>query len=281
MKKIFVPFLLLLATAIQAQKVTGKLSFQTGQKLEVTTTQNSTAETPMGENASGTVSTDVYEVKSVSPSGATLERSTKKIKMNLSIMGQEKTVDSDNPEDLKGMLGEPIKNLLSTKNEFTVDAAGMVTAVAATDKKKSTDNGMASMFMQQTNPAANVLKPGAPSFFKFLPPREVGTGDSWTDSTSAEGIASATTYTVKEITGTEIFLNYTGDGRIDTKREMMGMSMDVKGTIKSSGTVTLDKATGLLKQKTDTMLTETAANLNGQAMNVKAKVTSVTNVRPL
>lgn len=201
--------------------------------------------------------------------------------MKIFFMGQERTIDSDKPEDLKGMMGEPIKNMLATKNEFTIDEAGTITAVNGTDKKKGGDNGMAGMFMQQMNPAAALLKPGAPSFFRFLPAREVGKGDSWTDTMSAEGIVGTTTYTVKDITATDVFLDYAGTGKIDTKREMMGMSMDVKGTLKSSGTVTLDKATGIVKQKTDTTSTESTTNMNGQELNVKARVTSVTNVRTL
>src|SRR5215207_7926651 len=103
MKRVFLPFLFFIAISGSAQKVSGKLHFQKGQKLEVVTNMNATTEMMMGESTSSSVGTEVYEVKDVADANATLDRSMKKVKLNLSIMGQEKSVDSDNPEDLKGM----------------------------------------------------------------------------------------------------------------------------------------------------------------------------------
>jgi hypothetical protein len=62
---------------------------------------------------------------------------------------------------------------------------------------------------------------------------------------------------------------------------MMGMSVAVKGNVKTNGAITLDRATGLLKQKTVTNITETASNLNGQEMNINSKSTSVITVKSL
>lgn len=281
MKKIFLSLFSFAALVVSAQKVSPKLLLQKGQKFEVTTNTNTTAETPMGDNTGSTVGIDVYEVKDVTANGATIERSKKKMKLSFSMMGQEKTIDSDKPEDLEGTFGEPIKEMMNTKDEFTVDANGMITAVKGDNKKKANNNGMAAMLTQQLNPGAAVLKPGIPSFFKFFPNSEVDKGDSWTDSLSAEGTSTKTVSTVKDITGNEILVDYIGNGTIDAKKEMMGMSVDVKGNSKSNGTVTLDKTTGLIKQKTDTMLIDTTANLGGQEMNIKTKMTSVITVKVL
>jgi hypothetical protein len=205
----------------------------------------------------------------------------KKLKMNLSIMGQEKSIDSDNPEDLKGMLGDPIKDILASKNEFTVDASGKIVAVKAAEKKGKAGNGMMDMFLQGMNVGAASPTEGASSFFKILPAQEVGKGDTWKDSTSTAGTTMLTSYTVKDITDTEIVLDFVSDGTLDTKQDMMGMSVTVKGTIKSNGGITLDKATGLPKQKTVTTITDSAANLNGQEMNTKAKSTAVITVKAI
>lgn len=281
MKKLLLPFLFLLTTAASAQKVSGKLSFQKGQKLEVVTDMNTTTEMMMGESSNKAKTTELYEVKDVAGSNATLERSTKKLKMNLSIMGQEKAIDSDNPEDLKGMLGDPIKDILASKNEFTVDANGKIVAVKAAEKKAKADNGMMGMFLQGMNAGPALPKEGAPSFFKILPSYEVGKGDTWKDSVSAAGTTMLTSYTVKDITDTEILLDFISDGNMDTKQDMMGMSVQVKGTIKSNGGITLDKATGLPKQKTVTTVTDSAANLNGQEMNTKTKSTAVITIKAI
>lgn len=281
MKKLLLPFLLVVAIGSSAQKVSSKLVFQKGQKLEIVSNMNTTTEMMMNESNNNAISTEVYEVKDVAGNNITLERSMKKIKMNISIMGQEKSIDSDNPEDLKGMLGEPIKDLLNAKNEFTVDAAGKIVAVKGGDKKKSADNGMAGMFLQQMNLGSALPAVGAASFFKVLPDYEVGKGDSWTDTISASGTSVKTVYTLKDITDNEIQIDYVSDGKVDTRQEMMGMNIDVKGTIKSNGAITLDRATGLLKQKTITNKTETASNLGGQEMNINSKSTTVVTVKPI
>jgi hypothetical protein len=281
MKKFVLPCLLLIAINGTAQKVTGKLNLQKGQKLEIVTNMNSTTEMMMGESTNSSVGTEVYEVKDIAGTNAVLERSMKKLKLNLSIMGQEKSIDSDNPEDLKGMIGEPIKELLNTKNEFTIDANGKIVAVKGESKKKKDDNGMMGMFMQQMNMGAAAPETGSPSVFKILPDYEVGKGDTWADTVAAAGNVIHTSYTLKDITDAEILLDFTSNGKIDTKQQMMGMSAEVKGTVQSSGAITLDKATGILKQKTVTTKTESAVNMNGQEMNTNSKVTSVITVKSL
>jgi len=281
MKKLLLPFLFFVAVGSSAQKVSSKLVFQKGQKLEIVSNVNTTTEMMMNESNNNAISTEVYEVKDVADDNITLERSMKKIKMNISIMGQEKSIDSDNPEDLKGMIGEPIKELLNTRNEFTVNNVGKIVAVKGGSKKKSADNGMAGMFLQQMNLGSGLPAVGQASFFKVLPDYEVGKGDTWTDTVSASGTTMKTVYTLKDITDNEILIDYISDGKVDTKQDVMGTSIEVKGTVKMNGAMTLDKATGLLKQKTITNKTETASNFGGQEMNINSKSTTVVTVKPI
>jgi hypothetical protein len=280
MKKIFFPLALFVSVTASAQKISGKLSFQKGQKLEVVNNINSSTEMMMGESKNSSVSTDVYEVKDISDAGITMEKSTKHIKLNLSIMGQEKTIDSDNPQDLKGMAGEPIKEMLQTRQEFTIDGYGKIVSSKAAEKRDPS-NPMMNMVMQQTNMAPMIIKEGNPSIFKILPSYEVGKGDTWTDSlTDATGTGKIS-FTIKDITDTEILLDYVSNGTVDTKQEMMGMSAAVKGTTEASGTITLHKSTGLLKQKTATTISKSAISFSGQDMQTTSKVTSVTTVKTL
>lgn len=281
MKRFILPILLLAGFAGAAQKVNSKIALQKGQKIQVVSNMNATTEMMMGASSNSSISTEVYEVKDVTDAQITLERSMKNLKMNISLMGQEKSIDSDNPEDLKGMLGEPIKELINTKNEFAIDGSGKIVSVKGSEKKKKADNGMMGMFMQQMNLGSGLPMEGKPSFFKVLPDYEVGKGDSWSDTLAAEGNVMNTQYTVKDITDAEIIVDYITNGNIDTKQDMMGMSVEVKGKVKLNGAITLDRATGLMKQKTITNLTETASNLNGQEMNINSKSTTVITVKPM
>jgi hypothetical protein len=58
----------------------------------------------------------------------------------------------------------------------------------------------------------------------------------------------------------------------------MGMKVDVNANTKGTGSIIIDKATGIIKQKTTTNTTETAMKLGGQEMTSTVKTTSVTNV---
>lgn len=284
MKKFLLPILLAVTVSGFAQKVSNKLSFQKGQKLEVTINMNMKTEMVMGETSGNTITTELYDVKDATASSATLEKSIKNIRLNFSLMGQEKKFDSDNKEDLNSDMGEPLKKVIETKNEFTVDGSGKITAVKEDEvKKKKEDNSkdMMGMFMSQMNVGTASPITGNASLFKVLPDYEVVKGDTWTDTSSINGNRFKTVYNLKDITASDILVDFTGDGNINSKQEMMGMSMDIKGTIKTSGTVTIDKVTGLMKQKTTISTTETNSNIAGQDINSTTKMTSVTTVKTL
>lgn len=281
MKKFFLPLLTLAALASQAQKASNKLTFQKGQTIEVTTNMNINTQSMMGEIPASVVMTDTYTVGETTTDGTQLIKTPKKVKFSVSAMGQDMSADSDNPKDLEGRLGGPIKEIMKQKQEFTVDATGKVTAVKADDKRKKEDAGMMGMMMPGMTAGATVAVVGQPSLFKILPDREVSKGDTWTDSVNVEGNKSKTIYTVKDITDKEIILDYTGDGTSKTTQSAMGMSADVSATTKNSGTVTLDKTTGLLKQKTVTANTESNMSMNGNDMTSTTKITAVTTVKVL
>lgn len=284
MKKIFLPFLLIAAITVSAQKVSNKLSFQQGQKLEVTSNINLTSTSMMGESAGNIISIDEYTVATASGPETALQKGTKKIKLNMSAMGRDFAMDSDNPKDLQGPLGEPIKEIMQQKYEFTIDAAGKITAAKEEGKKKKDEGaaGMMAMMMPGMADLSVVPTVGSGSIFKILPEgREVAKGDTWTDSLSENGSSRATVYTVKDITDAEIILDFTHDGTSKTKQAMMGMDIDATSTNKGSGTVTISRSNGLLKQKTATMTTETNMNMGGRDVSSTSKTTAVTTVKPI
>lgn len=280
MKKIFLPFFLVAAIGASAQKVSNKINFQKGQTLEVVTNMNMTTQSMMGEMPANIIITDQYAVGEVAADQIQLTKTPKRMKLSMSMMGQDMNIDSDNPKDLEGQFGGPIKELMKQKQEFTVDATGLVTAVKADEKKKKTSEqaGMMGMMMPGLSNGA-IATAGQPSIFKILPSREVAKGDTWTDSVTTEGNKSITVYTVKDITETEILLDYNGTAKTKTTQSAMGMSADVAADITSSGAITLDKATGLMKQKTLTSTTETNMNMNGNQMSSTTKTTAVTTVK--
>jgi hypothetical protein len=281
MKKTLLFCFVIATTTCFAQKAGNKISFSKGQKIEVVTNTNITAQSMMGPS-SGTVTTaDVYLVNDVSTGGTTLLKQPRQMKIALSAGSQEIKLDSDNPKDLSGPLGQPVKEIMNQKPEFTVDAYGKIIAVKGTDNKKkegSPDGGMLAMMIPGMSSSAVMPQVGSPSLFQVLPNREVSVGDTWTDSVSIEGSKNITNYKVKSITDSEVVLEFDLSGTTVGSQSMMGQSIDVNSSVKGTGTITIDKASGIIKQKQTTNTTETAMNLMGRDITSTGKTTSVMNV---
>ena len=284
MKKIILAVTVLAGLCSSAQEASNRLTFVKGQKLEVVTNTSVQAESMMGP-ASGTIAiSDVHAVYTVAENAVSLTKLPKQMKIAFRSGSQEIKVDSDNPNDLSGPLGEPVREIMGLKPEFTIDAEGKIVAVKKDPKSKESSPeaaGMMAMMMPGMNMAAVVPREGSASLFQVLPGRKVGIGDTWTDSLNAEGNKSITVYRVKEITEKEIILDFSGNGHSVTSQSLMGQTIQVSVNTKGNGTVILDKATGILKQKTVTSTSETSMNFGGQEMTSTAKTTAVTNVNVL
>lgn len=283
MQKVFLFLLSAVSLSVSAQKATGKINFTKGQKLEVVTNLNITAQSMMGPSSGTITIADTYMVNDAAAGGYTLVKVPKKVKMDFSMGSQEIKMDSDNPKDLSGPLGQPIKEIMSQKPEFTINTTGKIISVKTTEKKNPTDNAndMMAMMLPGLDLASGLPQEGSPSVFQVLPDREVGIGDTWKDSVHADGNNYTSVYKIKGITDKEIIVDFTTDGTTVTAQETMGMKVEVNADSKVSGTIYIDKATGIIKQKTATNHTETTINLAGREMTATNKITSVMNVTTL
>lgn len=284
MKKVLLSLSFLSVVYAFGQKAPNQISFRKGQQLEVLTNITITAQSMMGPS-SGTVSlSDTYTVNDAEENQFTLVKVPKKMKMNFSVGSQEIKIDSDNPQDLNSMFGQPVKEIMSQQPEFTIDASGKIIAVKGDEKKKKEDaqkGGMMGMMLPGMDLASALPQKGAPSFFQVLPNRQVNVGDTWTDSLHAEGNQNVTVYKVKDITANEIILDFTGNGTAITTQSAMGVDIQVNATTKATGNILIDKTTGVVKQKTSNNTTESTMNLGGREITSTIKSSLVTNVNSL
>ena len=280
MKKVVLSVAVLFSLAGQAQKVGNKLQFQKGQKLEVLTTIKSASEM-MGQSIDiNMASTRVLDVADVAGGNATIENKIKRLQVAFDGMGQNKTYDSDKEEDRNGEMGKSFEKGLKNKYTMTVDPYGKITAVKADDEnpntKKDSSGGqdMMSGMMDGMMEGFELPKVGDAIEFAILPAKEVGKGDTWTDSTSANKEESRkATYTVSDINSNEIVLDYTEDVNLKTTKENMGMEVAIDKHDKNTGKITLDRKTGLLKQKTVNTQTSGTASVMGQEIPLDSKTT--------
>jgi hypothetical protein len=285
MKKLVLPALIVFSLAANAQKVSNKLQFQKGQKLEVQTTVKSTSEM-MGQTMQvDLTSTRVLDVQEVAGGNATIENKIKRLLVNFDGMGKTESFDSDKESDRNSEMGKSLSKGMKNTYHMTVDPTGKITAVkaGADNPNKATDSAggqdMMSGMMDGIMEGFSLPAVGNASEFAILPAKEVGKGESWTDTTSTDkDVKRSATYTVSDINANEIVLDYTEDVATKTTKENMGMEINIDRKDKNTGKVTLDRKTGLLKQRTVTSQTTGTASVMGQEIPLDAKSTKTVTV---
>lgn len=272
-----------------AQKASNKLTFQKGQKLEMTTqVKNVIAQEMMGQNIEFNVDatiTNSFDVADVAAGNAVIEGKTKRMQFNFEGMGQSKKFDSENEADMKSEGGKAAEKSLKNKYTMTVDPNGKIVAVKKDDdtpngaKADAAADPMAAM-MGQIFEGMGSPEVGKSSVFKILPDKEVSKGETWSDSTSTgKDEKTKTVYTVSDINDATIIVDFTQDGNSVRKQEMQGMEMTMNMKNKANGKITLDKKTGLLKQKTVTTESTGTIDVMGQSMPMTTKSTATTTVK--
>ncbi len=269
------------------QKINNKITFPKGKKLDVTTEVKSVvSQEAMGQNMEINLNATVihsFDVKDASTAAATLEHTIKRILFNFEGMGQTQSFDSDKEGDMKGDIGKSAEKSLKSKYTMTVDPNGKVTSVKAegdnASKAKADNTDMMGSMMSQLATGLDVPEVGDATEFSVLPNKELSKGETWTDSLTADKESKGNvTYTVTDITPTDIILDYTENATVKRTQEAMGMEATVKTTDKTTGNITIDRKTGLLKKKIATTESNGTIDIMGQSVPMKNKVTRITTV---
>ena len=267
-----------------AQNNGTKLILIKGQKLQIDNVVKSLTNMDlMGqamEMTSDATMTHQVEVKETKESNYTVASTITKITSNGNAMGQAYTFDSDKKEDLETEIGKAMKGQLNVTHEADFNTSGNVIS----EKK------VAAAQAQNSNPMMDMMKNltgggsddggGAGEIFQVLP-KGKKPGDSWTDSTIAEGSKTYKTYTLKEIKGNDAILTLSGTQSTNKKIEQQGMEVNVTMESKLSGESTVDLTTGIIKQKSLVMDGTGNADAMGQAIPITTKITSNTLVKNL
>ena len=284
MKKLFLLFAITITLGVAAQKnVKGKVSFPKGQKLEMTAQTKAVitqevAGQSMDMNVNSTI-TRSFDIEDVTNGTAKIEHKVKRLQFSFDVMGQSQSFDSDKPEDLKTEIGKSLEKSVKNKYTVSVNENGTIVNVKADDDNPnkdevSSDNDMMGNIMGQFAEGLEVPKTGDVISLKVVDVAQLTKGQSWTDSLSG-GESGTVKYTVTNITPSEIIIDYVSDGTTRRKQEVGGgMEVDVSMTNKTSGVITLDKKSGLLKQRT--LISEGSGNMEamGQKIPMKSKITA-------
>jgi hypothetical protein len=290
MKKIFLIGALAISTACLGQKVSNKLTFQKGQKYEITTVVDNVNTTEMmGQSMDmkmNMTTTRTLDVEAVNNNVATIESKVKRMQYNFEGMGQSQKFDSENEADMKGEGGKMAEKALKNKFSMKVDASGKILEVTPDeDNPNKADNAASGSMggpMDGMMEGFDLPKTGTRIDLSILPATEVSKGSTWTDTTSANGDEKRkAAYTVTGVTDSEVLIDYTEEVNATTTREQMGMEVNIERKDQSTGKITLDRKTGILKQQVVTTKTEATAEVMGQRMPVNATTTRTVTVRAM
>lgn len=271
-----------------SQKVSGKLKFEQGQTFEITLRiKNNIAQQAMGQaidfavEAAGNHS---YKVTNATEENNTLNHQVQRITFEFDGMGQKRTFDSNLEKDLNGPFGKPVKDLISKKYDIIVDANGK-TLMALPEKIQLAEmDSRLAIVTTMLKDVLDIVQPpqkGKASFFKVLPETETAKGEAWTESYFMDNGKFDAAYTISDITDSTIIVDFAATSLTVSKAEMMGSEMTTNMTNKSTGKIIIDKASGIIREKTITTDSNGTTESSFGSIPVTSKTTTIITVKPV
>lgn len=288
MKKILLLAAFCVSLNAIAQKASNKITFKKGQKLEMVTVANSVVTMEMmGQEMETKVAATItrhFDIEDVANGSTVIEHKMKRMQMNMEVpMQGNQSFDSENEKDMKGEGGKAMEKALKNKYTMTLDGAGKITMVKADDNNpnkadtKNAGEDMMSNAMSQMSDGMELPKMGDASEFSILPRPDMNKGETWTDTTGGK----KTVYTLADVTANEIVINYTENASTDRTQEANGMELKISTKDVTTGKITLDGSTGVLKSKTGDTVSDGTMEMMGQSIPLKTKVTKTITVKAI
>ncbi len=213
---------------------TGK-TYQVENKLETTSSTDVQGQTM--ESKANITSTYKIDVKNKTGDNYNLTNTLSHINMNMSMMGQDITFDSDSSSDMNGEFGSALKDYINQPKNIEIDNSGKIVSADSTDTSAT---GIAKRL--------NLAQTGYGTQLAFLPlPANVKVGSTWTETTNSDGISRTTNYTVKDISGNIATISFNGTDSVESTMEQQGMEISTKTHGKMAGEEKVDIKTGVIQ----------------------------------
>ncbi len=263
----------------------GNINLTKGQKFSVdnkiiaVTTQTLMGQS-MESNAELTTKYSI-EVKDIKDNNYNLSNTFTKMKAKMSAMGNDVNFDSDKKEDMAGEYAASFKDIINQPKEVVIDKSGKILNSKKEEPKPvNAQPDIMKMMIEQLLGDPEETGYGVNLAFVSTPSK-ISTGYNWTDSSNKEGIQRSTTYTVKEIKGTDAVITITGILNTDAKSQMQGMDIVTKSKGNLKGEEILDITTGVIKERTTTLESAGTISIESQGFEIPmtTKVTFVSSVK--
>ncbi len=282
----FISFVVLFPGILFAQKIKPSIQLAQDQVIPVVLMLKTTiAQEAMGQaidfNADGEANHQ-FSVMRKGNDSIWFRHTVNRISFHFDGMGQKRAFDSDVDKDTTSEFGKPVKELLGRTYDMLIDTTSKLLAIDAGDQsqvKLSTQMTILSNMLKDVFEVALPPQKGQRSFFSVLPDREIGVGDTWSDSLEQSGGKSVNHYTLSAITDSTLIIDLTGNSTTVTKAEMMGNETTTRLNNKSTGKIILDRNTGILRQKNLTIESNGSTEALGGTVPVTSKTVITTLVR--
>lgn len=259
-------------TAMPKTISTGKILLSDGQKIIAASTISIDADLSNGmELHSSSTTENALEVKTSTDKNYTVTSTLTKLKVNFKMMGQATNYDSEKNEAPSSEVEKSFADRLNKPVDVILDnSTGQATLSQKKEKNEEVDNenpvdGMLKMFSESSDDG---VVSGA---FKLVPQGK-NVGDQWADTTTEKDQKTIRTYTLKSVSGNDALIQLDIVTTANTKLDMQGMEFEIKTTTKTSGDITTDINTGLLKTKNTKSEITGSLQLMGQDVPISATV---------
>jgi hypothetical protein len=274
--------LLVISTVAFAQKMEGRLKFEQGQVidilLEVKTTISQQAMGQAIDFNMAAAGEHSYKVTNTTEDNSTLHHQVQQIRFSFDGMGQKSNFDSKEEKDLNGRFGKPIKELLEKKYDMVIDPNGKTLMVIPEKIELSAMDSRMAIITSLMKDVFELVQPprkGTASFFQLLPDSTKGIGDTWVTTYTNENGNFDAAYKIADINDSTIVVDFATSSLTITKAEMMGNPTTTTMNNKSAGKIIIDRNTGILKEKNETV----DSNGNTETSFGTLPVTSKTTIK--
>jgi Family of unknown function (DUF6263) len=177
--------------------------------------------------------------------GYSVDFTTTRVKINTSIMGQDKNFDSEVKADMDGEMKSAGKNINIVKPK-TLSFLGYCTSASNAEIDNEKADPMDNMMKQMMGAGSDEVT--VESFFSLIPTAKK-VGDTWVDSSSNESSKTVRNYKWESTDKNIALLTVVTKTTTETKTEMQGMEMEIAINNVLTETRKVDATTGIVKSK--------------------------------
>jgi hypothetical protein len=273
MKKNLIALLMICSSVTFAQTFTQTVKVDKANKVTIQTTMSSNTTTEMQgnkmENNTKVISSSSMEVIDISKEKISLKTTLNKIKLDFEGFGQKMNYDSEDKTTHDNMIGKTMKETIGKSDELAVTAEGKLIKEEKKEKEdKKKGGGMQKMMMGGSS------FDGSSAF--LIIPAGTKVGDSWKKDINEDGLHTQTIYTLESVDANMATIGTKERSKGTVKGEAQGMEMNTEIDNMSSGSITVDITTGLVKKLINKTEVKSKMNMMGQEMPSSGTISATT-----